>query len=202
MILAPWRRIKAAETMSPPRRATGPTTAEGKAVSSQNALRHGLTAEPSAGSVAVWFNIIFDSPTGGFEEPSSSDPLREATLRLALAEVRYHRALHALCAYAAAPTSAQQAANKVHTEMRTALDHREAVSGGAPPDLATLDYIDKMLEQLEPLAAEAERDRRLQERYLGEARSERRKALRAWCELQTHANQNSRNELNIPPNEH
>jgi hypothetical protein len=101
-----------------------------------------------------------------------------------------------------APKSARQAANKVHTEMRTALDHRKAVSGGAPPDLATLDYIDKMLEQLEPLAAEAERDRRLQERYLGEARSERRKALRAWCELQTHANQNSRNELNIPPNEH
>ena len=86
--------------------------------------------------------------------------------------------------------------------MRTALDHREAVSGGAPPDLATFDYIDKMLEQLEPLAAEAERDRRLQERYLGEARSERRKALRAWCELNALEHQNSRNELKIPPNEH
>ena len=184
--------------MSPQRRATGPTTAEGKAVSSRNALRHGLTAEPSAGSVAAWFNIILGSPAGAFEEPSSRDPLREATLRLAVAEVRYHRALHALYAHAMAPKSARQAANKVHTEMRTALDHREAVSGGAPPDLATLDYIDKMLEQLEqlePLAAEAELDRRLQERYLGEARSERRKALRAWCELEISANQNSPNEL-------
>tara|TARA_B110000977_G_C10581510_1_gene300614 strand:- start:234 stop:422 length:189 start_codon:yes stop_codon:yes gene_type:complete len=55
-----------------------------------------------------------------------------------------------------------------------------------------LEYIDVMLE---PLAAEAERDRRLHERYLGEARSERRKALRAWCELKTRTNQNSRNEL-------
>jgi len=181
--------------MSPQRRATGPITAEGKAVSSRNALRHGLTAEPSAGSVAAWFNIILDSPADTFEEPSSSDPLREATLRLAVAEVRYHRALHALCAHGMAPKSARQAANKVHTEMKTALDHRDAVSGGAPPDLATLDYLDVMLEQLEPLTAEAERDRRLHERYLGEARSERRRALRAWCELQTHANQNSRNEL-------
>ena len=51
-------------------------------------------------------------------------------------------------------------------------------------------------------AAEAERDRRLQERYLGEARSERRKALRAWCELNAPEHQNSRNELKISPNEH
>jgi hypothetical protein len=57
-----------------------------------------------------------------------------------------------------------------------------------------------MLEQLEPLAIEAERDRRLHERYLGEARSERRKALRSWCELKTRSNQNSRNELKTQPN--
>ena len=125
--------------MGPSRRATGPTTAEGKAVFSKNALRHGLTAAPSAGSVAAWFNIILDTPAGAFEEPSSNDPLCEATLRLALAEMRYHCALHALCAHAAAPKLAQQAASKVHTEMRNALDHRDAVSGGAPPDLATLD---------------------------------------------------------------
>ena len=197
MMSSRWRRVEAAEAMSPPRRATGPTTAEGKAVSSRNALRHGLTAEPSAGSVAAWFNIILGNPTGAFEEPNSRSPLREATLRLAVAEVRYHRALHALSTHAMAPKSAQQAANKVHTEMRTALNHRAAVSGGAPPDLATLDYIELMLEQLEQLAAEAVRDRRLQERYLGEARSERRKALRAWCELQIGANQNSRNELKV-----
>jgi hypothetical protein len=84
--------------------------------------------------------------------------------------------------------SAQQAANKVHTEMRTALDHREAVSWGAPPDLATLEYIYLMLEQLVPMPAEAERDRRLHQRYLGESRW---KALRAWCELQPRAKQNS-----------
>jgi hypothetical protein len=84
--------------------------------------------------------------------------------------------------------------------MRNALDHRDAKSGGAPPDLATLEYVDVMLEKLVPFAAEAERDRRLHARYLGEARSERRKALRAWCELKTRANQNSRNELRDQPN--
>ena len=79
--------------------------------------------------MAAWFNIILGSPVCAFEEPSSSDPLREATLRLAVAEVRYHRALHALSAHAMAPKSAQQAAKKVHTEVRTALDHRDAVWG-------------------------------------------------------------------------
>jgi len=42
-----------------------------------------------------------------------------------------------------------------------------------------------MLDKLEPLAAEFERDRKHHERELGEVRSVRRKALRAWFELNT-----------------
>ena len=43
------------------RRATGPITAEGKAVSVQNARKHGLSAEPAADLVAAWFNVILDN---------------------------------------------------------------------------------------------------------------------------------------------
>ena len=37
----------------------------------------------------------------------------------------------------------------------------------------------------------------LYRRYLGEARAQRAKALRAWCDFNREANQNSRNELKL-----
>ena len=41
------------------------------------------------------------------------------------------------------------------------------------------------------------RERRLYRRYLGEARAQRAKALRAWCAFNRDENQNSRNELKL-----
>ena len=41
------------------------------------------------------------------------------------------------------------------------------------------------------------RERRLYRRYLGEARAQRRKALKAWCAFNRHENQNSRNKFNL-----
>ena len=43
----------------------------------------------------------------------------------------------------------------------------------------------------------AHRERRLYRRYLGEARSQRAKALRAWCAFNRDENLNSRNELKL-----
>ena len=77
-----------------PKGATGPVTDAGKAVSSQNARKHGLNAPPDVALVSQWFNVILNNSGDDQEEPSAADPCREAAQRLAIAEARYHRALH------------------------------------------------------------------------------------------------------------
>jgi hypothetical protein len=47
------------------------------------------------------------------------------------------------------------------------------------------------------LLGEVGRERRLYRRYLGEARAQRKKALKAWCAFNRDENRNSRNELNL-----
>ena len=63
------------------------------------------------------------------------------------------------------------------------------------PNLAALDYASSALRRMERLSRDVERERRLYRRYLGEARAQRRKALRAWCAFNCGENRNSRNEL-------
>ena len=64
---------------------TGPITNAGKAISSQNARKHGLHAPPDGALVSLWFNVILNNCGDGHEEPSAADPRREAALRLAIA---------------------------------------------------------------------------------------------------------------------
>ena len=66
----------------------GPITHAGKAISSQNARKHGLNAPPDVALVSQWFNVILNNHENDFEEPNARDPRREAALRLAIAEAR------------------------------------------------------------------------------------------------------------------
>ena len=66
-----------------------------------------------------------------------------------------------------------------------------------PADPYDLAYVNFAVKQLELLLAQISRERRLYKRYLGEARAQRKKALRAWCAFNRDENKNSRNELNL-----
>ena len=179
------------------RGATGPITDAGKAVSSQNARKHGLNAPPDVALVSQWFNVILNNHANDFEEPNARDPRREAALRLAIAEARYHRALHKVDTHESEPGSAQQLAMKLRQEIWGVLDDMPKKISDGPPDLDALAYANFVLKQLEELFTQISHERRLYERYLGEARAQRRKALRDWCAFDRDENQNSRNELKL-----
>ena len=176
---------------------TGPITNAGKAIASQNARKHGLNAPPDGALVSLWFNVILNNCGYDHEEPSASDPRREAALRLAIAEARYHRALHKVDTHESEPGSAQQLAIKLRQEIWDVLEGmpRELVDG--PPEPYELAYVNFAIEQLEQLFEQISHERRLYQRYLGEARAQRVNALRAWCAFNRDENLNSRNELKL-----
>ena len=177
------------------RRATGPVTAAGKAISAQNARRHGLSAEPAADLVSAWFNVILDNSRHTYEELNADTPRREVALRLAIAEARYHRALDKLQTHAAEQNSAQVRADEFRGIMRQEMASLLNDARDSRPNLAALECASSALWRMERLSRDVERERRLYRRYLGEARAQPRKALRAWCAFNSGGNRNSRNEL-------
>ena len=171
------------------RRATGPRTPEGKAISAQNARRHGLSAPPSAALVATWFNVIMNNDDTSWEEPNGDDPLRKAALRLAIAEACYHRALHKFETHASEPGSAQSRVSEYQREAGMEIDYLLEERRGDDPDCDIFGPTDKALTIILQLLGHVGRERQLYKRYLGEARSQRKKALKAWCALRSQKNQ-------------
>ena len=179
------------------RRATGPKTAAGKAVSARNARKHGLNARPDENLVTTWFNLVLGNGEDAHEEPNADDPRREAALRLAIAEARYHLALHKVDTHDTEPNSAQHVANKLFAEVRLVQEFMPRKISDGPADPFDLEFTEFGLRQVEKLLVEVGRERRLYKRYLGEARAQRAKALREWCAFNRHENLNSRNELKL-----
>jgi len=73
--------------------------------------------------------------------------------------------------------------------------HKKIADG--PPDPYALAYANVAINQLEQLFAQISHERWLYKRYLGEARAQRKKALRDWCALNRDKDHISRNELNF-----
>ena len=176
---------------------TGPITNAGKAISSQNARKHGLNAPPDGALVSLWFNVILNNFGDDHEEPSAADPRREAALRLAIAEARYHRALHTVDTHESEPGSAQQLAIKLRQEIWDVVEGMLKEFMDGPPDPYELAYANFAIKHLEQLFEQISHERHLYNRYLGEARAQRAKALRAWCAFNRDENQNSRNKLKL-----
>ena len=177
-----------------PKGATGPVTDAGKAVSSQNARKHGLNAPPDVALVSQWFNVILNNSVDDLEEPNAWDPRREVALRLAIAEACYHRALHKVDKHEKEPNSAKQLAMKLRQEIWDVLEGMPKKIADRPPDPHSLAYANFAINQLEELFSQISPERRLYQRYLGEARAQRAKAFRAWCSFNRDEKLNSRNE--------
>ena len=108
-----------------------------------------------------------------------------------------HRALNKVDTHDTEPNSAQQVANKLYADVRFVLDGLPERVADGPADPFDLEYAEFGLRQVEKLLEEVGRERRLYRRYLGEARAQRRKALKAWCAFNRDENLNSRNELKL-----
>jgi len=98
------------------RESTGPRTSAGKAISSQNARRHGLTAGPDVGSVRQWFRIILNRPDAKLRVDDVISLAEILALSLARAEVQLKRTHLALVAFEAQDDPLLQELSELETK--------------------------------------------------------------------------------------
>ena len=162
-------------------KSTGPKTARGKATVAGNARQHGVTAGPDPEIVTTWLAVILNEPEITPEALMPKDERGFRALSLAQAEARL--------------ITSQKALNEHEADLPAVLrwgiffsaeDIVEGLrSGKIPPrDLSlTRRQVNRLLLDKKAEYQALKQRTRLLKRYLGEARSQKRKALSAWLNV-------------------
>ena len=170
------------------RKSTGPMSGKGKAISSKNAQKHGLTTPPDWHQITTWYRIIMEDPEA-VPDPLSADTIARAAMTLAEAEASRDRAARA---------EAQHLWDMSERMLRKGERSPEELAELDLEDIETLDFLIEQCEEPElqtvlhmikrgsPNRPAAQRAtlKRLR-RYRREAEARRHKALAAWTEIAT-----------------
>jgi hypothetical protein len=162
---------------------TGPKTASGKAVVSRNAVQHGATAKPDPENVAIWLRIILNEPDAMPIDAFEESEVFLAAYRLAETEVQLIAAKQALRDFAtgeAAPSKASVGFEEQVLDYFDLLKTSQMTGAQRRTREALVDRIRSF--QLRKMRG-GERQHHLLKRYLGEARSQRRKAFTTWIAI-------------------
>lgn len=165
---------------------TGPTSRKGKASSSINALKHGLTTRPERASVLSWYKVILNDLAVA-PNPFEQNPRLQTAYQLAEAEARLERVQkaefhHLQKVQKYAPRSEPMTISEL---IKEDLDHPEVLRHFVKRlDDPFLREGTRILLRSNPNRTVALRQtgKRLA-RYRREAEAQRRKALKNWIRI-------------------
>ena len=162
---------------------TGPKSSTGKAVSSQNARRHGATGRADPARVLKLMEVILDAPGLDITALYSSDAKISAARDLAVTEVRQEKTETALRDFEAGRGRLEDLPSMTYRAIQLALDCFEF---GFPRQTTAEEFLDAMV-MLERIAAQemkfGGKRHRLLRRYHREAQTRRSRALKAWIKV-------------------
>jgi hypothetical protein len=155
-------------------KSTGPKTAEGKKAVSKNAVRHGATARPDPELVATWLRVIMNEPLLSFDDLEGGGDVYYRGLALAEAEVRLQTAEESLDAFEEQERERDKERKRLFRAGAIWLGGILEGYNNPTKDLVELAKFDRREFTI------VKRNRSLLRRYVSEAKSQRRRAFRAW----------------------
>lgn len=164
-------------------KSTGPRTSAGKAISSQNARRHGATSKPPQGLVSSWLSVILNRPDMDATSFAPSNEIDHAALRLASAEARLTQCQNALAEFVSSSHSEDE--DELDVDALYKLISNELEAGKLSIDIINLvgRFIDHVEGTRFDIAFVKRSHGRLLKRYVREAQTGRSSALKRWIEV-------------------